>query len=213
MVFDMDGVIIDSNPLHVQAWRVYNRRHGMDAGDTLADRMYGRRNDEIVRELFGSEMSTAEVAAHGAAKEALYRKLLAPELCARLVPGVCEFIARHAASAMGVATNAERANVDFILDGSGLRSYFRVVLDGEQVQRAKPDPEIYLRAAELLGVTPRNSIVFEDSYTGVEAARAAGARVVGLTTTHAHLPGAALEIADFRSAALEPWLRLQAPEA
>ena len=213
MVLDMDGVIVDSNPLHTQAWMLYNRRFGIDAGETVADRMYGRRNDEIVRDFFGPRLSPDEVAAHGAAKEELYRELLGPRLAETLVPGVREFLQRHAAEPVGLATNAEPANVDFVLDGGGLRAYFRVVVDGHQVQHPKPHPEIYLRAARLLSVAPRNCIVFEDSFSGVEAARAAGARIVGVRTTHRELPGADMEIDDFRAGQLEAWLRTQVPDA
>jgi len=216
MVLDMDGVIVDSNPLHTEAWTLYNRRFGIDAGAALAERMYGRRNDEIVRDFFGPGLSADEVTAHGAAKEELYRKMLEPRLEATLVPGVREFLQRHAGQAVGLATNAEPANVDFILDRGGLRAYFRVVVDGHQVQHPKPHPEIYMRAAELLGVAPRSCIVFEDSFSGVEAARAAGARgtrIVGVRTTHRELPGVDLAIDDFRGAQLEAWLREQAPDA
>lgn len=212
MVLDMDGVIVDSNPLHTQAWMLYNRRFGIDAGATTADRMYGRRNDEIVRDFFGPRLSPEEVAAHGAAKEELYREMLGPRLAETLVPGVREFLRRHAGKPVGLASNAEPANVDFVLDRSGLRAYFRVVVDGHQVHHAKPHPEIYLRAAELLSAAPRNCIVFEDSFSGVEAARAAGARIVGLRTTHRELPGAHLEIDDFRCPQLEAWLRAQVPD-
>jgi beta-phosphoglucomutase len=213
MVLDMDGVIVDSNPLHVKAWMLYNRRFGIDAGDPLAENMYGRRNDEIVREFFGPELTAEEVAAHGAAKEQLYREMSEPRLAETLVPGVREFLQRHAGQPVGLATNAEPANVDFILDGGGLRAYFQVVVDGHQVQNPKPHPEIYLRAAELLSAAPRNCIVFEDSYSGIAAARAAGARIVGLRTTHHELPGADLAIDDFRGPQLEAWLRAQVPEA
>lgn len=213
MVFDMDGVIVHSNPLHTEAWKQYNRRFSIDAGETLPDRMYGRRNDEIVRDFFGPGLNEVEVAAHGAAKEALYRELMAPVLEQQLVPGVREFLRRHAGEPLGVATNAEPANVDFILDRAGLRPYFRVIIDGHQVRHAKPHPEIYQRAAELLSVAPRNCIVFEDSFSGVESARAAGTRVVGLRTTHATLPGADLSVDDFRGPELEAWLRGQLPEA
>jgi HAD superfamily hydrolase (TIGR01509 family) len=213
MALDMDGVIVDSNPLHMEAWMQYNRRFGVDAGAALGDRMYGRRNDEIVRDLFGQGLSAEQVAMHGAAKEELYRELLAPRLIESLVPGVSEFLLRHAGQPVGLATNAEPANVDFVLDRGGLRRYFQVIVDGHQVRRAKPHPEIYLRTAELLAAAPRNCIVFEDSFSGVAAARAAGTRIVGLRTTHRELPGADLEIDDFRSAGLEAWLRAQVPEA
>jgi len=212
MVLDMDGVIVNSNPLHTEAWMAYNRRFGIDAGAGLAERMYGRRNDEIVRDFFGPRLSPEEVAAHGAAKEELYREMLEPRLAEAMVPGVREFLQRHAGLPVGLATNAEPANVDFILDRGGLRAYFRVVVDGHQVQHPKPHPEIYLRAARLLAVAPRNCIVFEDSYSGVRAARTAGARIVGLRTTHRGLPGAELAVDDFRSLELEPWLRAQVPD-
>jgi HAD superfamily hydrolase (TIGR01509 family) len=175
--------------------------------------MYGRRNDEIVREFFGAHLSADQIAVHGAAKEDLYRKMLEPGLAETLVPGVQQFLQRHAGRSVGLATNAEPANVDFILDRGGLRAYFQVVVDGHQVQHPKPHPEIYLRAAELLSIAPRNCIVFEDSFSGIAAARAAGTRIVGLRTTHRELPGVDLEIDDFRSPRLEGWLRAQVPDA
>ena len=92
-----------------------------------------------------------------------------------------------------------------------LRHCFRAVVDGQQVSRAKPDPEIYLRVAELLSADPRNCIVFEDSYTGVAAARAAGARVVGIRTTHREFKNVDLSVDDFRSPELESWLTAQKP--
>jgi beta-phosphoglucomutase family hydrolase len=212
MVLDMDGVIVDSNPLHVQVWTAYNRRFGIDAGGSLAERMYGRRNDEIVRDFFGAHLSAEEIAAHGSAKESLYREMLEPVFAEALVPGVEAFLRRHAGAPIALATNAEPANVDFVLNRGGLRAYFRAIVDGHQVSRPKPDPEIYLRAAELLSTAPKNCIVFEDSYQGLQAAHAAGARIVGMRTTHTELPGANLAIDNFLSPTLELWLRAQMPE-
>lgn len=213
MALDMDGVILDSNPLHVAAWMEYNRRFGIDAGEARMERMYGRRNDEIVRDFFGPRLNAEQIAAHGAAKEKLYREMLAPILPETLVPGVRDFLRRHADKPVALATNAEPANVDFVLDRGGLRPYFRVVVDGHQVRHPKPHPEIYLRAAGLLSVAPGNCIVFEDSFSGIAAARAAGARIVGLRTTHRELPDTDLEIDDFRGPQLAAWLRAQVPGA
>jgi beta-phosphoglucomutase-like phosphatase (HAD superfamily) len=109
---------------------------------------------------------------------------------------------------MGLASNAEPANIAFVLDGLGLRRHFQVVVDGHQVDRPKPFPEIYLRAAELLGVAPAECVVFEDSPTGVEAGRAAGAKVVGVRTHPVELEGVDLLIPDFRDPALKGWLGL-----
>ncbi len=139
--------------------------------------------------------------------------MLEPKFAESLVPGVRHLLARHVGEPVGMATNAEPANVDFVLDKGALRAFFRVIVDGHQVRHAKPHPEIYLLAAELLSIPPCNCIVFEDSFSGVQAARAAGTRIVGLRTTHRELPGTELAIDDFLSPELEPWLRAQTPEA
>ena len=209
LLFDLDGVIVDSNPVHVQVWRDYLSRYQVDPGDSLPSKMYGRRNDEIVRYFFGSQLSDEEVFAHGAAKEALYRKVMRGQLASHLVPGVVAFIQSQQGTAMAVGTNAEPANAEFVLIESGLRGNFSVVVDGHQVERPKPAPDIYLRAAQLLGRQPRNCIVFEDSSAGVAAAKAAGARVVALTTTETSFPAADLCIKDFLSPELRSWLDQQ----
>lgn len=216
LVFDMDGVILDSNPTHREAWRLYNRRFGIETDEAMQQRMYGRRNDEIVRDFFGAGLPDAEVVARGAAKESLYRQMMAPRLTESLVPGVTRLLQNRNGTSAGLATNAERANVDFLLDGvmvggGPLRNCFEAVVDGQQVARPKPYPDIYLRVAELLGADPRNCVVFEDSHTGVEAARAAGSRVVGLRTTHKEFKNIDLTVDDFRSPELEKWLQAQKP--
>jgi HAD superfamily hydrolase (TIGR01509 family) len=125
------------------------------------------------------------------------------------VPGLREFLERHRDLPMGVASNAEPLNVSFVLDELGLRHYFRVVVDGHQVNRPKPHPDIYLRAAELLETEPANCVVFEDSHSGAAAAVAAGMRVIGLRTTFDNLPGTLLTIDNFLSGDLESWLQAQ----
>jgi beta-phosphoglucomutase len=206
LIFDMDGVIIDSNPLHRFAWLEYTRRHGVEMTEAMQQRMYGKRNDEIVRDFFGAQLDDGEVFAHGAAKEALYRELMKSRVEESLVPGVREFLANHGNLALAVATNAEAANVDFVLDSAGIGNLFRIVVNGHQVTNPKPHPEIYLRVAEALGFPPANCLVFEDSYTGVEAGLAAGMRVIGVGTTHQQLPGVSLLVQDFNDPALGPWL-------
>ena len=95
LIFDMDGVIIHSNPVHREAWVLYNRRFGIETDDAMLQRMLGRRNDEIIRDFFGGHVAVEEVAAHGAAKEALYREIIGARVSEALVPGVREFLARH----------------------------------------------------------------------------------------------------------------------
>ena len=210
LVFDMDGVLVNSNPVHRQAWMRFNLRYGVETSGAMLERMYGKRNDDIIRDFFGDGLSLEEVTARGAAKEQLYRQMIDGRLEEMLVPGLRRFLDRHVLAPLAVASNAEPENVRFIIDSAKLGNYFRVVVDGHQVSRPKPDPEIYLRAAELLGVPPPNCLVFEDSHSGVEAARAAGMRVIGLRTTYDNLPGASICVDNFRSGELDTWLAAQA---
>jgi beta-phosphoglucomutase family hydrolase len=205
-IFDMDGVLLDSNPVHRQAWIAYNRTFGLETTERMLQSMYGSWNDRLIRDFFGPGLSDEEVMRRGAEKEKLYREMMGPRLEQMLVPGLRPFLERYRQAPLAVATNAEPENVSFVLDGANLRRFFRVVVDGSQTQRPKPDPEIFLRAARLLGVAPGNAIVFEDSPSGVEAARAAGMRVIGLRTTYVNLPGAAVTIDNFLSGELYSWL-------
>ena len=211
LIFDLDGVIVDSMPFHRRAWQRYLEVTGIGAGDSL-DFMHGQRNEEIVRGLLGPEADLQTVIAHGAAKEQMYRDMLRDRLGEHLVAGIAEWLEHISGAPIAVATNAERTNVDFVLDGGGLRAYFNAIVDGSQVERPKPAPDVYLRAAELLEIQPRNCIVFEDSPVGVAAAVAAGMRVVGVLTHARALDGVRFSIVNFLDAQLDSWLSAQSPE-
>lgn len=211
-IFDMDGVIVESTALHTKAWEAYLARHGMNSNGVMA-KMLGKRNDDIVRLLWGDGLDAAEVARHGADKEELYREMLSPVFDEHIVGGVREFLA--AASRAGVpcalATNAEPKNVEFVLGRAGLRQHLAAVLDGHQVQRPKPDPEVFLKAAARLRVDIRNCVIFEDSPGGFTAARAAGARLAAVLTTLSEAPDADIAIRDFHDPRLLPWLSSLTP--
>jgi beta-phosphoglucomutase family hydrolase len=211
LIFDLDGVIIDSMPFHQRAWQRYLEVTGIGSSDSL-DFMHGQRNEEIVRALLGPEADPETVIAHGAAKEQMFRDMLRERLGEHLVAGIAEWLEHVSGAPIALATNAERANVDFVLDGGRLRPYFKAIVDGSQVERPKPAPDVYLRAAELLGIPPRNCIVFEDSPVGVAAAVAAGMRVVGVLTHARALDGIRFSIANFLDARLDSWLSGQSPE-
>jgi beta-phosphoglucomutase family hydrolase len=207
LIFDLDGVVVDSMPIHTLAWQRYLAELGI-AGNQVERRMHGRRNDEIVRDFLGADVHPQAVFEHGAAKERLFREMIGPQLSARMVPGVVDFLARSRPAPLALATNAEPANVDFVLNGTGIRSFFSVIVDGTQVAHAKPAPDVYLRAAELMTVDPANCIVFEDSPVGVAAARAAGMRVVGVLT-HEPLEQVDYSLRDFHDSGLDAWLAQQ----
>src|SRR6516164_5715896 len=124
-IFDMDGVIVDSNPVHKEAWTLFNSRYGLDTTSAMIERMYGKRNDEIVRDFFGAGLTAAEVEDRGREKERLYREMIAPRVGDMLVPGLREFLDLYRDLPMAVASNAEPDNVDFLLDGAALRPYFQ----------------------------------------------------------------------------------------
>jgi beta-phosphoglucomutase len=205
----MDGVIVDSNPVHRDAWTTFNLRYGLETTEEMLQRMYGKHNADIVRDYFGPHLSDAEVEARGVAKEVLYREMAGGRLEQMLVPGIREFVAAHTSVPKGVASNGEPANVAFVLERSGLRPWFQAVVDGSQVVCPKPHPEVFVKVADLLGVPPANCIVFEDSPTGVAAGRAAGMRVVGLRTTYGDLPGTSIGVNNFCSGELRRWLASQ----
>jgi beta-phosphoglucomutase len=209
LLFDLDGVLVHSMPLHTQAWQQYLAQLGITVPD-IEQTMHGKRNPELVREWLGNGLAEDEVLRHGAEKERLFRKMMlavGPDLFR--VPGITEFLERYRSLPKAIGSNAEAANIDFILDQLDLRRFFDVIVHGEEVARPKPFPDIYLIAAQRLGVKPECCIVFEDSPTGIQAARAAGMRVVAVETTPAQFQDVDLRIRHFLDPHLEPWMRMQ----
>lgn len=209
LLFDLDGVLVHSMPLHVEAWRQYLAKWNIDSTN-IEHQMHGKRNAELVVELFGDHLPENIVLEHGAAKERLWRELMLKAGVDRYrVRGVTEFLEKYKALPKAVGSNAEPANIEFVLTQFHLRPYFDVVVNGLEVQRPKPFPDIYLKAAQLLGYEPSECIVFEDSPPGVEAALAANMRVVGVETTPTKFPKVDLQIQDFADTRLDAWLAAQ----
>ncbi len=205
-IFDLDGVLIHSMPLHVEAWRQYLERENIPVDD-LEGAMHGKRNSELVQQWFGDHLTEDLVLGHGAAKERLWRELVVEQGIEQYrVLGVSEFLDRYERVPKAIGSNAEDENIDFVLDRFDLRRHFPIVVNGYQVKQPKPAPDIYLRAAELLRVTPSHCVVFEDSPVGVEAARLAGMRVVGVQTTSASLENVDYQVRDFTDGGLADWL-------
>ncbi|MBO0947851.1 HAD family hydrolase [Fibrella forsythiae] len=186
VIFDMDGVIADTNPHHQIAWRKYYEQHGRTLSDAeFVEYVSGKHNRAILGHLFPDQVvDVADFDRLAYEKEALFREIYAPDIIA--VPGLVSFLQllKEHGIKTAVATSAPVENLDFVMDALALRPYFDELLHEKLVTRPKPDPEIYLKAMAMLGVSPEESIVFEDSMTGVKAGRAAGARVVGVATTH-----------------------------
>jgi len=184
VIFDMDGVIIDSNPFHKISLRLFCEKYGFHLSDEeLVKKIYGRTNKEWIANLFGN-LSKEELSRYGEEKESLFREVFKNDI--RALDGLPEFLASLKQNNIPIAigTSAPRSNVDFVLEHTSLGEYFSVILDESDVEHGKPNPEIYLKVAARLGYEPSRCIVFEDSLSGVESARRAGAKVVGVATTH-----------------------------
>lgn len=183
-IFDLDGTIVDNMALHAEAFAVFAERHGLPPltpGDRA--RIDGRRNSEIFPVLFGREMARDEWRRYEAEKEALYRERSRGRLT--VVPGLPALLQRLAAAriAVAIATSAPEPNVTHTLNEVGLADAFAVVVRGDQVPQGKPAPDVFLEASRQLGVSPAECLVFEDAPMGITAARAAGMRVVAITTS------------------------------
>ncbi|GAB3693702.1 HAD family hydrolase [Spirosoma flavus] len=185
VIFDMDGVIVDTNPHHRTAWRNYYQRNGKTLDDNdFVQYVSGKHNNDIIAHLFaGQTLTPEEVARLGHEKEQLFRELYAPHVTP--VAGLLDFLKSLKAAGIrtAVATSAPVENLDFVIDTLELRSFFDVLLNESMVSHPKPDPEIYEKAMAMLGVEPAESVIFEDSMTGIQAAKASGALVVGMATT------------------------------
>ncbi len=199
VIFDMDGTMVHNHHYHLDAWLEFCRQHGIKASAPELRSMFGRKNEDIFRVLFGRDIAPAECRMLEDQKEALYRQLYLPHLCE--VFGLTPLLERLdiAGIPAGVATSAPSANVDFILDALGIRGFFRCVVDAGMIQHGKPNPEIFLKVAEGLGVKACDCLVFEDAPAGLEAARMAGARSIAMLSSHPAemLPHAEAFVTDF----------------
>lgn len=183
-VFDMDGTLVDNMGFHARAWLALSARLGVSgvSAATFERDWAGHKNAEILPRLLGRPLAPDELAALSEEKERCYRELYRPEL--RPLPGLLAFLdeLERAGVRLAVATAAPPGNRDLVLDGLGLRPRFARVIGAEHAPRGKPAPDIYQAAAAALELPPGECLAFEDALAGVQSARAAGMRCVGLTT-------------------------------
>jgi HAD superfamily hydrolase (TIGR01509 family) len=184
IIFDMDGVLVDSNPFHLRKWMDLFQAHGIPYNEEeLPKIILGPPNEVIFRRYLGEDLTREQLAQLGEELEANFRREIGPHT--RAFPGVRRFIEEcHARGiAMAVASAAIAKNVNFLIAALGLRDYFREVLAVDEISHPKPDPEIYLKTAGKLGVNPAACAVFEDSFVGIEAAKRAGMKCVAIAST------------------------------
>jgi len=200
VLFDMDGVVVDNLPYHVDAWLLFCERHGIPlTREVFYKELNGMNSKDTFEWFYKKAMSRAEVEVLEEEKELLYRGFYKDHM--KPATGLLPFLKALRANGIktALATSAGPGNIDFIVDGLGIRDQFDAIIGGAEVSKGKPDPEIYLKAADMVGIQPSDCWVIEDSLQGIAAGLHAGMRVVGITTSHSstELAHTDLVAADF----------------
>lgn len=194
VLFDWDGVIIDSSRQHEESWERLAQEEDRVLPPNHFIIGFGRKNDWIIPELLKWTTDQAEIRRLELRKEALYRDIVVEKGIAPL-PGVRVFLERLKAAGVPtcIGSSTHRKNIDTILEVMGFTDFFGGIVTAEDVSQGKPHPEVFLKAAAKTGCAPPRCVVFEDALSGIQAARAGGMKVVGVATTH---PAAELSMTD-----------------
>ena len=184
LIFDMDGTMVDNMMVHHRAWQQRLVEAGLVLSlEEVIAKCHGK-NDDILFRLFGDQYTFEERKRISHEKEDIYRAVFRESLT--LIEGLSELLenAFQRQIPMGIGTAADIENVNYVLDNLNIRHYFSVIVCATDVDKGKPDPEVFFKVANQLGVAYENCLVFEDSPTGAKAAQNAGMEAIILTTTH-----------------------------
>lgn len=182
-IFDLDGVIVDTAKYHYLAWRALANRLGFEFTEADNERLKGvsrMRSLQILLEVGGMDPDEAEREQMAETKNKEYVDYISRLEPSELLPGAKEYLMFLRSRGVRIALGSASKNAAFILERLGITELFDAVVDGTKVAKAKPDPEVFLTASAELGLDPADCVVFEDAAAGVEAAKAAGCRVVGI---------------------------------
>ena len=184
VIFDWDGVVIDSSVQHERSWEKLAEEIGKPLPTDHFKKGFGKRNAVIIPEILDWADDLAEIERLGRRKEELYRDLVESDGL-KALPGIRELLEELKGRKIPcvVGTSTERENLIMAFDMLNLDSYFLGSTCSEDVTQGKPHPEVFLKSAKIMDMTPRNCVVLEDSSHGIEAARAAGMKALGLATT------------------------------
>ncbi|PSL02041.1 HAD family hydrolase [Cecembia rubra] len=211
IIFDMDGVICHTNPYHSIAFKeFFAKRNLFPTEKEFALHMYGKSNSYILSHFLGRKIEGQELLELEDEKESLFRTIYKDQIIP--INGFMDFFdsLKSAGLLTGVGTSAPFANLELIAGSLGLIERMESILASEHVSKHKPDPEVYLKSADQLKVRPDACVVFEDSFSGVTAAKNAGMKVVGVLSSHTkeELPICDLYIRDFYEINVNSILRL-----
>jgi len=201
VIFDLDGVIVSTDEYHYLGWQRLADELGIHFDRHINERLRGvsrMESLEIILEKAIQPYTAAEKLEFAERKNTYYREFLNQVSPKDILPGVMELLAELKTKQIKIAIGSSSRNTPLILAQIGLSDYFNAVADGNDITRSKPDPEVFLLAAERLGISPSACLVVEDAFAGVEAGLAAGMRVLGVGSAANH-PQVRLKIYDLRN--------------
>jgi beta-phosphoglucomutase family hydrolase len=210
-IFDWDGVVIDSHAAHEESWTMLFNELGRPMPEGFFKRTFGMRNQQIIPLCFDFVKADdlAEIGQLGDRKEDLYRELLRRDGITPL-PGVVPLLREMQALGIprAVGSSTPRRNIETVMAMAGLEGLFDAIVSAEDVTVGKPDPQVFLKAAEKIGRDAARCVVFEDAHVGIEAGKRAGMKVVAVATTHplASLTQADLALPDLDGVSVEQLL-------
>ena len=183
VIFDVDGVLIDSYQPHYESWIRMFAELNWEYSEEVFRSTFGRTNRDIFETLYPAQLSDDQVAELGDRKEAIYREIIREAFCP--VPGAAELVDALADDGflLAAGSSGPPENISLTLEKLGRADKFRAMITSVDVTRGKPDPQVFLLAAERLGIAPSQCAVVEDAPQGVEAANRAGMTSIGLTGT------------------------------
>jgi len=186
VIFDMDGVLVDSRDAHLQSWMMLADEMNRELTETAFHGTFGRTSREAISILFGTHLPETEVKRLDERKEAIYRDIIRAAVPA--MPGAVALVQALSAAGirLAVGSSGPPENIDLVLTAMGIKQSFRAVVTGVDVERGKPDPQVFQLAAARLELPEASCVVIEDAPVGVESARRAGCPVVALVGSHAH---------------------------
>lgn len=184
VIWDMDGVIADSGPHHLAAWQEIFSQRGIKFTAQDFKRSFGTRNDNIIRNTLGEKTSQDEVEAIAREKEEAFRRIARGKI--EPLPGALELIRalKKQGFRMAIASSTPAENIQLVTGSLGIADCFQVIVNGQDVTQGKPHPQVFLSAAQRLGIKPENCLVIEDAVVGVTAAKRAGMYCLAVTNTH-----------------------------
>lgn len=200
VIWDMDGVLADTAPHHLLAWQETFAKRGINFTEADFKRGFGIRNDAIIKNTLGEQVTPEEIEAIAREKEAIFRRIIGKDI--KPLPGALELLKAldEGGISMAIASSTTIENIHLIVGSLGIADYFKAVITGHDVTEGKPSPQVFLLAAQRLGAEPKNCIVVEDAVAGVKAAKSAGMYCVAVSNSH---PQEKLNEADLIVASLE----------